>query len=138
VGVASVTHNMGHMALRRGEPRSAQSSFVESLRLYQVLGSRIGMAECLAGLGAVALAKGDPLRAAHILGASERLRATTSLQFSPADQESFAQHVTAAREAAGGEEGFGAAWAAGQLIPPEVLIAEILGGVERASFSERL
>jgi hypothetical protein len=66
------------------------------------------------------------------LAASERLRATTSLQFSPADQESFAAHVAAAREAAGSEHDFAAAWAAGELIPPDALIAEILGAAVRA------
>ncbi len=95
------------------------------------------MAECLAGLGAAAVVAGEPLKAARIFAAAERLRATTNMMFAPADQESLARHLAVAREAAGSAEDFDTAWSAGQLIPPEALIAEVLGEAARAQGKER-
>ncbi len=65
-GVAFSLNSLGRIAYLKGDP-AAESLFVQSLRLYQELGSRQGVAEVNGNLGLVALRLGDYSQAARLL-----------------------------------------------------------------------
>ncbi|MFL5732747.1 MAG: tetratricopeptide repeat protein, partial [Chloroflexia bacterium] len=123
-------HNLGHVALAQGRPQDARQHFIEALRLQAAHKDRAGIAECLAGLAGVAAAERHPERAAHLLGATEALRETLTIQVWPAEQADYARTLETARAQLGsepaGQEAWDNAWQEGRAL--------VLGpgGLERA------
>lgn len=64
------------MALEQGDYAAARAHFVESLRLFQEIGSPSGIACGLDGFANLAAAQGQPERAARLFGAEETLNAS--------------------------------------------------------------
>jgi len=83
------------------------------------------MVEALSGLTAVALAKGEPARAARLFGAVEGLRATIQAPLWPAEQVERDRH-TQALAAQMDETERAAAWAEGRTLTLEQAVAEAL------------
>ena len=79
-------HNLGYVALHQSDLARARALFIESLAAFRNYRSRRGVAECLAGLAAVALAQGDGTRAARLWGAAEALREAAGTAMWAADQ----------------------------------------------------
>ena len=73
----------------------------------------------------VSLARGRPARAARLLGAAEALRAASSAPRWPKARDDFDRLVSATR-AQLEEAEYAAAWAEGQAMPIEAIIAEAL------------
>ena len=83
------------------------------------------MAECLAGLAAVALAQEDGARAARLWGAAEALRENAGVAMWAADRVEY-ERQRVALGAGIDERALAAAWAAGRALAPEQAIAEAL------------
>jgi non-specific serine/threonine protein kinase len=67
--LASALHNLGHARLHLGDVEGALGLFRESLALHLGQQNRPGMAECLIGFAAVAIAQGQPSAGARLLAA---------------------------------------------------------------------
>jgi len=86
-----------------------------------------GLEICTAGMAAVALAAGQPARAARLLGALRTIRAAGHLTVAPADQAWEAATEAAAR-AALGAAAWTATWTAGQALSTAALLADLAEG----------
>lgn len=87
--IALATHNLGYVAIGNGDLPMATARFAESLRRYQGMRHRKGMAECLAGLARVAVLKGNDDRAARLCGAVDCLLAELRTQFDTLDRVDY-------------------------------------------------
>jgi predicted ATPase/DNA-binding CsgD family transcriptional regulator len=65
-------HNLGYVALARGDPRHAAQLFLGSADLYRAVGTdRRGLAECIVGLACTAAQVRQTALAAHLFGSAE-------------------------------------------------------------------
>ncbi|HSH80543.1 MAG TPA: tetratricopeptide repeat protein, partial [Herpetosiphonaceae bacterium] len=133
VDVPAVLHNLGHVALVRGDYTRARRLFEESLTLQHSLGNKAGMAESLAGLaGVLAHGPGETteegrsvLQAARLFGASDALRAAINAPMWPAERADYERNLAAAR-ARLDEATWQAGWAEGRAMPLEEAVAYAL------------
>src|SRR5262249_31316771 len=80
---AAALYTMGHVAFQQREFGRATALFTESLGLRRALESRLGVADCLAGLAEVGVAAGQLESAARTLGWLESHLDTTNLYLDP-------------------------------------------------------
>ena len=143
-GHSTILLALAMAAHQRGEAARARTLLADSLRLRWELGQRLGVAECLEGLAAIAScqvpAAGDsvlspqssaPARVARLLGAAAALREATSAPLPPVERPAYEATVAAAR-AALGKDAFTAAWAKGQALPLDQAVAEALAEAQAA------
>jgi len=97
----------------------------ESLALCQTVGDKVLAAKCLEGLARVAAAKGKPEEAVRYFATAATQRETMGAPLLPTERTAHDRDVAAAR-AVLGENRFAAAWAAGQAMPLEQAIVEVL------------
>ena len=65
-------HNLGYVALARGDPRRAAQLFLESADIYRAVGTdRRGLAECTIGLACTAVRADRPTLAARLFGTAD-------------------------------------------------------------------
>ena len=83
------------------------------------------LAECLEGLAGVVGVRGQPARAALLLGAAEALRNAIGAPVPPADRADYERSVAAVRTQLDATA-FGAAWAEGRSTPLEQAITVAL------------
>jgi predicted ATPase/DNA-binding CsgD family transcriptional regulator len=69
--LASAYHNQGHAYLHLGDIEGARTLFKESMAIHQEQHNTLGMAECLLGFAALALADQTPAAAARLLATAE-------------------------------------------------------------------
>ena len=69
--LASALHNQGHALLHVGEVERARALFRESMAIQKEQQNRSGMAECLLGFAALAIAEQVPRAASRLLAAAE-------------------------------------------------------------------
>jgi hypothetical protein len=93
--------------------------------MFRDLHSRRGVAECLAGLAALALADEDGTRAARLWGAAEALREAAGIAMWAADQIEYERQLAMLRAGMDAHT-LSAAWAAGRARSPEQAISEAL------------
>lgn len=79
-------HTMAYLALHDGDVPRAEELFRESLTAFRKLGNKRGMAECLAGLAAVAVTLGKAEQSALLLGAAGTQMASSGAAWWPADR----------------------------------------------------
>lgn len=106
------------MDLGLDEAEAAVAHFTEALTILRDLGDRVGVAACLEGLAAAAVARAQPERAARLLGAAAAVGASIGATIPQADPAAHARAVEAARAALPP-----AAWAAGQALTAEAAYA---------------
>lgn len=121
----ALLHNLGYIALGEGAMARAAALFAEALALHRDVGNRVGVAECLGGLAAVAATQGWPLQAARLFGAVEALETTFSLPRLAAEQAERARYATATR-AQLSEKALATAWAEGRAMALEQAITYVL------------
>jgi predicted ATPase/transcriptional regulator with XRE-family HTH domain len=124
-GIAIALCGNGRLTYKKRDYPQAAELFVKSLELYKDQENKRGIAACLAGLGGVAVAEGEAHRAARLLGAVDSLLKSTKGALDAADQLAYDQHVASTRaqlEAAA----FATAWAAGQAMPLDEAISELV------------
>ena len=87
---AGLPHNLGYVTLAQGDTRRATQHFLEAADGYQRYGPDWrGVAECVMGLGSVAVHMGQPLLAAQWFGAAEAALEALQTNFSPANRADY-------------------------------------------------
>jgi predicted ATPase/serine/threonine protein kinase/DNA-binding CsgD family transcriptional regulator len=122
---------LGHLALRQGELAQARSLYEESIIQLQGrwLIPRIKwvLASCLEGLGEIALSQGNAAWMVRLSASAETVRAAHGYFSSLGrEQPSYERTLEAAR-AQLGEKAFAQAWAEGQAMTPEQVLAAEAG-----------
>jgi tetratricopeptide (TPR) repeat protein len=118
---------LGEVAFAQGDAAKARLCHAESLALWRELEEETAwrpgkLARCLECLASVAVAEGDPERAARLLGAARALRECHSAPLSPADQCDYDRNIAAIHTALG-EERFVVAWAEGRTMALEAAVS---------------
>jgi hypothetical protein len=102
---------------------------VESLEGYLDAESRVGVIDSLVEVGAVAGARGEPVRGAGRWGAAEALREVTGYTMSAREAGVYEPYMSAARSELG-ETVFRTAWDEGRAMTEEQAIALALENEE--------
>ena len=94
---------------------------------WQHVGNRGAVANQLEAFAYIAVAKGEFIRAARLLGAAERLRETAGAALLPHERGELDPARDLLRAALGAAE-LAATWAAGRRLSVNTAVAEALGG----------
>jgi len=121
--VAIALANCGWFSLSLGEPARAEEFFLESVAVFDQLGAIGGVVGNLPGLASALVALHHEDRAAQMLGAAASLRIELGVGFNDADEEEVNDRAVAEARAALGEEAFAAAWARGEAMTAEGILA---------------
>jgi predicted ATPase/DNA-binding CsgD family transcriptional regulator len=114
-GFAVMVGQRAHAARLQGDLPLAAHLFTESIQTAQTMDALRAVLGAVAGLAGVALALGQPERAARLLGAVEAAR--TSSGVGRIASGTHAERITAEVRARSGEPAFAAAFAAGRVTP---------------------
>jgi tetratricopeptide (TPR) repeat protein len=125
-GLARGLNRLGYALLFLSEPQPAKVCFIESLALFQEIGNRRGIIYCLSGLGGVAAKTGWPDRAARVFGAIQALSGTASMLQYGFDRARYQRTFLLAHAEAKDESAWQAAYAEGQAMTFEQVIAYAL------------
>jgi non-specific serine/threonine protein kinase len=131
-GLVHALTTLGDVSLHLGDIASAGACFRESLPICRELGTRLEIVVGLEGLAAVAVAQGQPQRAARLIGAAEALRASSSAPLPPEDRTKYDRSVAAVRTTLG-EEAFAVAWTEGRALSLEDAVACAMEDVDASS-----
>lgn len=123
-GIPGLLHNLGYLARHRGGHHQAFRYFSDALALFRANGDRRGSAECLAGVASVAVAVGQPARAARLCGAAEATLQEVGAVPTPANAGEVARTLAAARSHLG-DVAFAQAQAAGRGFALDQASAEV-------------
>jgi predicted ATPase/transcriptional regulator with XRE-family HTH domain len=128
-GIAAVQLSLGYLAQAQGEGPQATAYFAESLAQYRHMGHQEGISVCLAGFAGAIASIGQPMRAAQLFGAVEKLRALLSIGAieQPIERASYEAGVASVR-AQLDQETLAAAWAQGRAMTLEQALAYALEG----------
>ncbi|MDQ3897163.1 MAG: helix-turn-helix domain-containing protein [Actinomycetota bacterium] len=121
-GVVLVTQ--AEVALARGDVPEARRVLRDALGAFVEVGERLAIPQALDSAAELALATGQPARAARLLAASARLRITSGIHTWPSVGRRSGRCIARARAALGGA--FATIWAEGQSMTPDAAIAEAL------------
>ena len=110
----------GSLALTAGDHERALALHRESLLLWSKMGTSRGVAESLEGLGALALAQGNPPRATRCYAAAEAIRQAIGAPRPPRRRAPYERDLATLRRSLG-EDAFTAAWTEGQAMTLERL-----------------
>ncbi len=122
---AMTLSNLAYIAQHQGDHERAEALLLEDLSLMRVLKLDYLIASGLPMLAGPTEAKGEPMRAARLLGASEALLEPMGASILPADQIEVDRYVATIRKQLG-EDAFTAAWAEGRAMTLEEVIAYAL------------
>jgi non-specific serine/threonine protein kinase len=125
--VPSLLHNLGYLALRRGDSRRALRFFRESLELFRGQGDQRGIADCLIGVAGVLGTLNQPEHATRLFGAAEALRQAIGASVWPANVADYECNLRMVRDQLD-EATFAAAWATGRALPLQEAIDRALVG----------
>lgn len=109
---------LGRVLLLNGKPHEAEQSFQEALQIRQEMGSLVGVAWMLEGLGEVAVATGNYVQAVQMLSVAHTLRASRHAPLSAHEQQIFDQLVQQAHAAVGADR-FALTWQKGTRLAQE-------------------
>lgn len=124
-GSASALHGLGVIAEDAAAWDRAAGSYQAALALAQQKGWTWGVADCLEGLARSAFGQGHPRHAARLFGAAAGLRATLKTPIPPPERALNEQCVVALR-ARLGDNAYAVARGAGQSVPLEQVIDDII------------
>jgi tetratricopeptide (TPR) repeat protein len=122
MGTAIGLSNLGASVLEQARLAEACTHFLESLKLFQNLEDREGIAWCLEGLAAAAIRKENPECATALCASASTLRQQIHAPLTSAERPRFERTVAEACSALG-EQGFTMAWDRGQEMSLEAIIA---------------
>lgn len=122
--VALTILNQAEVALDQGKVAQAAALYAQGLGLLARGHTLIGVAEGVEGLARVAAARGEPERVARLAGMAAAVRAALGAPLRAPAREEHEGRIAEAR-ARLGEARFAAAWAAGQVLSLEQVLAEV-------------
>ncbi|MBA3946617.1 MAG: AAA family ATPase [Herpetosiphonaceae bacterium] len=128
-GISAILMNQGFVALFEGRYHEAAVLYRESLSIGCDLHDQLVINYTLDGLGGVAGALGQPVRAARLGGAAEALRERIGTPIPEAEQANH-DAIVATIRAQLDEHTWTAAWSAGRALPLADAIAEALSEVK--------
>ena len=122
-GVAIALANCGWDSLERSDPGGAEGFFREACAIYGRLGAIHHIVWCLPSLAAALVARHEDEPAAQLLGAAASRRQELELGFLDEQDKYWHDQAVARAKAALGEEAFADAWARGEAMTPEEIVA---------------
>lgn len=122
-GISFSLVGLGYTTRDEGDLAQAGALFAEGLALLTELRDHRMIALALDGVAGMAIAQGQPERAARLFGAAMSMRVSDGLPVEPAFRDAHERGVVAAR-AALGEDAFAAGWADGAASSLLTVIAE--------------
>jgi predicted ATPase/class 3 adenylate cyclase len=123
---------VAHLLRRQGDLTAAHSHYCETLRAWQTSGSLLAVAHQLESFAYLAVAEGQPERAARLLGAAVALRESAGGDMLPAEREEYDRAVETLR-AALPASAFATAWDAGRALDMNAAVDYALGTEHRHS-----
>jgi tetratricopeptide (TPR) repeat protein len=125
--VSASQSDLGHVLRRAGRLDEAMAIYRETIGGWVQLGNRGAVANQLENIGFVAIARGDSLRAARLLGAAEALREVVASPMASNEEPEYRTWVERLR-AAGPLAVVDAAWVAGRALSMTDAVTEAIGG----------
>jgi hypothetical protein len=122
-GVAAALNNCAICALQLSDPACAEESFRDALLIGARLGWKRLIASTALGLAAALVAQHQDERGVQLLAATMALREEHGLGFDDELDEVIYDQAVADARAALGERAFAAAWARGEAMTPEEMVA---------------
>ena len=113
---------LGRIQVEQGRVQAARQAYAEALPLFQELGYLRGIARSVAGFAQIALAEGDPRRAAKLLAGIEFLLERSGDDLPPDDGAFVRTLETTARERLR-KPAFSTSWAEGSSLSADALVA---------------
>jgi predicted ATPase/transcriptional regulator with XRE-family HTH domain len=123
--IANGLNSLAHLAWAQGDFRRAVALHRESLPLYREIGNKGYLALCLEGLAAAHLGEGHYEKSAWLCAAAATLRVQAHAPLPKPEQEAYDRTVAAARATLGNAT-FAEAWARGQALSMDEMVARIL------------
>ena len=127
-GAATALENCGWNSLGLSDPVGARAYFREALEIAGRLGWMRGIAINALGLGAATVTEGVTERGVQLLAATASLYAELGIDLRGQEEQRPFDEAVAEAESALGEEGFAAAWARGEGLKPEEIVAFAVAG----------
>jgi predicted ATPase len=122
-GTAAATANVGWCALALGDYALAEKSLCEAV----IIAGRLGWMPLIAGvavaIAAVFVARSEEERAAQLLGAAATLRKELGIGLIDHTEEKTHERAVSDAKTTLGEEAFAAAWARGETMTPDEIVA---------------
>jgi tetratricopeptide (TPR) repeat protein len=125
LSLAEVLITVGRVRRAQGEVQAAWAALAEALDLARADGPRWMLAAALEELGVLAVQHGQAQQGVPLVAAAAALRRAIGTPVRPADRPALDGALTAARTTLG-DTAFTAAWAAGQTLPLEQVVAHAL------------
>jgi hypothetical protein len=123
---------LGSVALADGHLDEAWNLHTQGLRLFQSVGHQRGVACAIERLAGLAVAQGQPVRAALLCGTVEAVRAGIGQTCLMPDERFHQKRAVSAARAQLDEISFAATWAAGRAMTLEQAVAYALEAVPAA------
>jgi hypothetical protein len=120
--LAEVLVTLGRVREAQGAVTVAHAQVSEALGLAWAQGPRWVVAAALEALGAQAIRRQQGIHGVHLIAAAATLRRAMGTPVRPADRPAGDEALAAAR-ASMGDEAFDEAWAAGESLPLEQIVA---------------
>ena len=117
-------YNLGLVALREHRHDDAAGYFTKTFEIGRELKDRQNIAYALEGLAAVVTARGEPQRAARMLGTAAAAAEAIGMSLEPVEQEVH-DRTAATLLAQLGEERFAAFHEQGRMTPPEAIARDL-------------
>lgn len=121
-GIMITLHHLAQLERVEGKLADAVDGYCQSLALCQTLDNKHMTARCLAGLGGVALARGQNERAAQLFSAAQTLFDALPPFLSPGDQAEYTQMIQAVQGALSAAD-FTHAWNTGAALTTQQAVA---------------
>ncbi len=116
-------YNHSQLAQAQDDTDGAARLFEEGLAFSREVGDRANVGYCLEGLADVAVARGAPQRAAHLLGAAESLfESVGARMYGHRPGRQLHEKLVAEARSQLGEQAFKAAWDEGHAMTAEQMI----------------
>jgi len=122
-GLAVALENCGWNSLGLSDPARAEASFRDALELAARLGWLRGIAVNAFGFGGALIARQEEERGAQLLGAAASIREELVVGLDDEQEEQTHQRAVADAKAALGDDAFAAAWARGEAMTPDEIVA---------------
>jgi non-specific serine/threonine protein kinase len=126
VSTAGILDSLARINLLLGDNNAARSRYMEALEASMRFGDTLYLAECLEGLGLLALAEGEPSRTLRLMAAAAAIRKGIAAQAMPDWQAHIDQGQAAARAELGSERA-DAAWTLGSAMNVQEALAYASG-----------